>query len=260
MYILTFKRARSKYFEEGLDLAIQLGGKWDGETLRLEIPGDQLLGAYDTLLPLFFLVQHWSSLRATYNGKPVNPYRFILYMKFVRECSWKSTENPRNCYSWVDVPGWGCKKLDHIFYVIRGSGKYSSNEKYWYNFGHFKKNVWVIDKETLLQRLKSFALKKGLNRCPHFDMAFLEKAVQELPVKIIPDGVEFRYHYDVDYYKGKEVKVPVNIRHISEEWDDFDYSEKPYTRPILIPIVHKEGVEVDPKASRTLLRKPLSKN
>lgn len=40
MYILTFKHSRSKYFEMGLNMAIRLGGKWDGETLRLEIPDD----------------------------------------------------------------------------------------------------------------------------------------------------------------------------------------------------------------------------
>ena len=30
MFILTFKRSRSKYFEKGLALAEKLGGTWDG--------------------------------------------------------------------------------------------------------------------------------------------------------------------------------------------------------------------------------------
>jgi len=38
MYILTFKRSKSIYFEKGLDLAISLGGKWDGQQMVLEIP------------------------------------------------------------------------------------------------------------------------------------------------------------------------------------------------------------------------------
>jgi hypothetical protein len=31
MYILTFKKSRSVYFEKGLALAKKLGGSWDGE-------------------------------------------------------------------------------------------------------------------------------------------------------------------------------------------------------------------------------------
>ena len=260
MYILTFKHSRSKYFEKGLKLAIRLGGKWDGETLKLEVADDALLDAYDFLLPLFSVVQRWSSLRATYNGRPVNPYRFILSMHFINECAAQSNRDPENCDVWPDVPGWGCKKMDHIFYIIRGTGEYLNNEKYWYNFGRFEKNEWVIDKVRIFSRLRAFALEKGLDRCPHFDMAFLEKALQELPERIIPDDKEFRYHYELDYYKGKEVKVPINIRHISEEWDNVEWSKEPYSRPILIPIVFRERGKVDSEALRKVLRMVISKN
>ena len=44
MYILTFNRSRSKYFKKGLDLAE---------------------------LPLFEIIQNWSSTCAKYNGRKV---------------------------------------------------------------------------------------------------------------------------------------------------------------------------------------------
>lgn len=100
-------------------------------------------------------------------------------------------------------------------YQVLGNGEYSRKERFWYNFGRFnEKNEWVIDKETLYQRLYRHAEVTGLALCPFFDVKKLRRALTELPDRIVPDDKLFRVHYEEEFYKGGRVEVPVNIRHI----------------------------------------------
>lgn len=215
MYILTFKTSRSKYFQEGLDMATRLGGTWDRETMVLKIPESRLLRAYDRLLPLFQIVGRWSSLSATFRGQEVEPYRFILMMHFIKECAGKRSFDRDHCWLYSQEEGWGCKRLSNVQYQVLGNGEYSRKERFWYNFGRFnEKNEWVIDKETLYQRLYRHAEVTGLALCPFFEMKKLRKVLAELPDRIVPDDKLFRVHYEEEFYKGERVEVPVNIRHM----------------------------------------------
>jgi hypothetical protein len=216
VYILSFRTSRSKYFRKGLNMAIGLGGTWDGKTMILNIPDNKLLGAYEMLLPLFEIVENWSSLKATYNGKEVEPYRFILVMHFIRQCAGMRKKDRLHCWLNVEEKGWGCKRISNIMYGLSGNGEYRMNEKYWYNFGKFdEKNEWIIDRERLFRRLSSFAEEKGLTLCPYFRTGEVKRAVERLPSSILADDISFRLFYEEDYYKGRKVRVPVNIRHIS---------------------------------------------
>jgi hypothetical protein len=237
MYILTFKSSRSKYFQKGLDMARELGGTWDGETMVLKVPEDGLLDAYDMLLPLFQIVSNWSSLRASYRGKEVDPYRFILVMYFIRECAEIRKENQEHCWLISGEKGWGCKRISHIMYQLLGDGQYRRNDKYWYNFGGFNEhNEWVVDKEELYRRLSSFAEEKGLTICPYFRDREVRKAVDALPSSIVPDNKSFRVYYEEDHFHGRKVKVPVNIRHIPDPPDKYKKQETHYNADAIIPI------------------------
>lgn len=197
-------------------MAIGLGGTWDGKAMILNIPDNKLLGAYEMLLPLFEIVENWSSLKATYNGKEVEPYRFILVMHFIRQCAGMRKKDRFHCWLNVEEKGWGCKRISNIMYGLSGNGEYRRNEKYWYNFGQFdEKNEWIIDRERLFRRLSSFAEEKGLTLCPYFRTGEVKRAVERLPSSILADDISFRLFYEEDYYKGRKVRVPVNIRHIS---------------------------------------------
>ena len=226
MYILTFKSARSKYFPRGLKLAIRLGGTWDGESMVLKIPESRLLTSYKELLPLFEIVRNWSSLRATFRGQQVHPIHFILVMHYISDCAVKRRADPLHCRMYTEERGWGCKRLSRVQYHVFGDGKYRLNERFWYNFGHFnEKNEWVIDKKALFRRLYRHAESRGLILCPFFDAAKLEKALDDLPGIIVPDGKAYRVHYEFEYCRGDKVKVPVNIRHIQDSPDRFLQSQ-----------------------------------
>ena len=217
MYILTFNTSRSKYFQEGLKIARRLGGSWDGETMVLKIPGSGLLASYERLLPLFEIVGNWSSLRATFRGQEVDPFRFILVMHFIKECAGKGSSDPENCWLYPEEKGWGCKRLSNVQYHVFGGGEYTWNERFWYNFGRFnERNEWVIDKEKLYQRLYRHAEGKGLTLCPFFDVEMIKRSLDALPACIVPDDKSYRVHYEEEFYKGDGVKVPLNIRHIHD--------------------------------------------
>jgi hypothetical protein len=247
MYILTFKTSRSKYFQEGLEMARKLGGSWDGKTMVLEIPADRLLNAYDRLLPLFEIVGNWSSLKATYKGKKVDPYRFILVMHFLKECAGMRKKEPMHCWLNLEEQGWGCKRISNVMYQLGGNGVYEWNEKYWYNFGRFNdKNEWIIDKERIYQRLNGFAEDKGLTVCPFFRAGYLKESVDRLPDKIVPDEESFRLFYEEEFYKGKKIRVPVNIRHIPESGGKDAQEAGKYDPGAIIPVNH-DGIRKQKK-------------
>ncbi len=253
MYILTFKTSRSKYFQKGLDLARELGGTWDGNTMVLKIPENELLDAYDMLLPLFQIVSNWSSLRASYKGREVDPYRFILVMHFISECAEIRKEDQEHCWLISGEEGWGCKRISHIMYQLLGDGEYRQNNKFWYNFGRFNEhNDWVIDKEELYRRLSSFAEEKGLTICPYFRDREVRKAVDSLPSTIVPDNKSFRIYYEEEYYQGKKVKMPVNIRHIPIPPDKYKRQDRKYDSDAIIPIKHEtfRKLQTDPLKDR----------
>jgi len=218
MYTLTFQRSNSKHFQKALNHVYNLGGTWDGQTARMEIPEDKLLGAYEELGFLFGYIQHWKSLRATFRGKEVHPYRFIFLVwhnvsTCAEEC--KNSVEPRHCWSSVDAKGWGCKKIQSILRYTHGTAHYKVSNRYWYNFGDFQdKDTWQIYKPWILQRLKKEVKEKAIYLCPYFKMEEVEAAVNSLPDVIKPDGVRYVRYCTHEYVDGLKRSVPVNIRHV----------------------------------------------
>ena len=214
MYKLIFNKSKSKNFEKALVIAKSFGAEWNNSTITLFIPDNQLLDSYEKLLPLFNIIQNWKSTRAEFNKNRVNPYKFILSMKFIKECATDRMDNDKNCWLSEQCQGWSCKKISNVSYRELGNGNYKSNNRYWYNFGHFRKNQWIVDKEYLYKKLLLFAEKSGLYICPYFDKNQLELIVQNLPNEIIPNDIDYRIYYSVVYANGQELFCPENIRHI----------------------------------------------
>jgi len=218
MYILTFKRSKSKHFQKALNHAINMGASWDGETAKLIIPEKDLLTAYEDIHFLFGYIQKWNSTKATFRGKPVHPYRFIFQVwNTVNKCrTGKSeSEDPRYCWSACDSKGWGCKQLQRILRYARGTPHYKTSNRYWYNFGEYiDHDTWKLNKPLILQRLKKEVEDKALFLCPFFRMEEIEKAVRSLPNIIKVDNKQFTKYFTAEYVGGIKKAVPVNIRHV----------------------------------------------
>ena len=150
--------------------------------------------------------------------------------------------------------------INNILYLLLGDGKYDWNEKYWYNFGRFdEKNEWIIDKDRLYQRLIEYAEGEGVDVCSYFNAEWVRKAVDKLPSRIIPDDKEFRIYYEGEYFKGEQIKVPVNIRHIPDPPDKYDLQPRKYDVDAIIPIDHSLAKKPK-KSSRGRFWKRFSKN
>jgi hypothetical protein len=217
MYTLQFSKNKSKDFNSALKFALELGGSYDGKNVKTTIDHDQLLIAYKMMRTLFGLVQKWKSTKAFYKGKEVHPYQFIFYMHRISECADLSEINKNNCLLIDGTLAWSCKKVDIINYQESGSGVYSDNKRYWYNFGSFKKSKWIIDKQLIKKKLLDFSYLKGLDICPFFDENSLINQVDNLPSFIYPDNVTFKIHFSEQYIDGIKVQIPNNIRHITDK-------------------------------------------
>jgi hypothetical protein len=217
MYTLIFNKSKSKYFNKVLEISKILGGEWDGYTMRIKIPDEYLLNAYEIIGPLFGVIQNWKSTKAYYNDQEVKPYKFIFSMHLIKECAEHRIDNLKNCWLSEQCQGWGCKKISNISYHELGNGNYKTNNRYWYNFGHFEKNEWIINKEILQNKLISYSEKNGLPICPYFKKENIEIAIRNLPNKIIPDDINYRIYYSEIYASGQKVYCPENIRHIPKQ-------------------------------------------
>ncbi|MEI6865570.1 hypothetical protein [Flavicella sp.] len=216
MYCLTFKKNRSKHFQQAFDFAKELNCDVDGDLITIRIPEELLINAYAMIRTLFGIIQKWKGTTATYNGNKVNPYQFILQAHQIGECSSEFAINKNNCLT-GDSSAWSCNKINNIFYREGGSGKYKTNGKYWYNYGYFEGKKWIIDKDRLHEKLLKYVESKGINLCPVFELKNLHHAVANLPNFIVPDDISYRIHFEEKYIKGQKILIPNNIRHVNDK-------------------------------------------
>ncbi len=219
MFTITFKKSRSKNFLEAWDLAMELGAICEGKEIRLEINDYELFQSYQKLLPLIALIQKWKGVTATFNGRPVDLYKFVFKVcHHIVECA----EYRNGCYSdqgcWKNdkQPGWKCKLLDRPKRHITGTGDYKSKFLYWYNYGSFNEaGDWVVDKTQIWKVLKRNIEDNYIDACPFYSEQRIKDIVfKDLPDLIIPEGERFRILYSEDYKDWKLQNIPVNIRHV----------------------------------------------
>lgn len=204
MYILQFRKSKSKNFPEALKLAQEFGAEYDGTTVTLEI--SDLLNAYMQIRTLFGLIQNWRSTSATYNGKPVQPYQFILQAHWIGDC-YDEALLGRSCGT-----GWECLKLNNVKYDLPVC--FFKSHRYWYQFGEWKGKKWIINKQDIFNTLLNYANSKGISLCPFFDETKLQFIVGNLPDFLIADGVTFETVFADKYFNGEILQVPVGIKHL----------------------------------------------
>lgn len=205
MYKLIFLRNSSKYFQEALDFAIELGGTYKNGIVTIEIGNDRILKAYSTMRTLFGIIQNWKGTVAEYNGIPVHPYQFIYQTHKVYEC-FLERDIDHNCNLPDGSEGWGCKRLGIVNYKDEGRGKH------WYNYGHFQGYKWIIDKGRIKEKLLKYARENALDACPFFDETKLLNSVDNLPGFVVPDNVTFEIVYAEKFVDGTRIQYPSNVK------------------------------------------------
>ena len=204
MYKLQFLENKSKYFANALEMAKEVGGSFKNGVVTIEIT--DILNGYSQIRQIFSYIQNWKSVSATYKGKPVHPYQFLLHVHWIGDC-YDSRQKDKNCGA-----GWECIKVDNLRYHIPET--YYKSHKFWYQFGKWEGYKWIIDKVRIYAVLMEYAESKGITTCPFFDETKLQKIVENLPSYLVPDNVVFEMIYKEKYVEGEMVQVPYSIRHL----------------------------------------------
>ena len=204
MYVLTFRKNKSKYFPTALKFAMELNCTYKNGIVRIEIK--DVLNAYAQIRTLFSYIQKWEGTSATFKGKPVHPYQFLLHAHWIGDCHDKRTID-NNCGN-----GWGCIKIDNLRYHL--PDRPFKSHKYWYQYGFFSGQKWFVDKDKIYSILLKYAEDKAITSCPFFDEIKLRAAVDNLPDYLIPDNVTFGITFIEQYAGGQKVQVPDNILHL----------------------------------------------
>lgn len=214
MFILSFDKSKSKYFEEALKFSESLNCDFDGTTVTIKIPENELPTAYLTMRQLFGIIQGWKSTKATFRNQPVHPYQTILFFFKLFQCESISNFNKKNCLNSCGEIGWGCRKIDYVKFNVSGIGEYNQTLRFWYNFGFFRGSKWVIDKVSLFENIVAYIASKGIDICTNFEQNNLLFSIKSLPDYIIPDDRHYKILYQTKTIKGMEIQIPLNIRHI----------------------------------------------
>ncbi len=213
MPTLSFS-SKSQKFEYAVSLIKELGGEFDGVRAYLDIPDDKVIYVYEKLLDLLMIVGNWKTTVVESKGKTYNGHRFLFQTGYVIRNCYERCKSENNCGK--NSQGWGCVMIGGPSYYLSGKGNYKSGYRYWYNFGKFIGDKWVIDKEALLDKLKACIENSFVDYCPLFDFKWLVNRIYNLPDYIIPDDIKFRIFSKESYINGQKIMCPVNIRHIDE--------------------------------------------
>lgn len=217
MFILTFEKSRSPKFQKALDIAINLGGRFDGQTVIIELSGwDDISNLYEKLLPLMSIISTWKSVKAKFNGKSVNPFGFMMHSRNLKDCAENHTDaDEYYCMGPASYNSWGCRLLNNILLQPDKNASYKRNDLYWYNYGKFdSRGIWVINKPLIVETLLKHASNSGLDLCPYFKIDRIFEAVENLPFEITVDNVSWEYFYEPGYVGSSIERIPTNIRHI----------------------------------------------
>lgn len=214
MYILSFKKNKSKKFEEALEFAKALNCSYDGEEVVIEITDEELPTAYLMMRQIFGIIQGWKSTKATFRGRVVHPYQTILFFFKLFQCESASNVDKKNCYNSCNEIAWGCRKIDNVLFSVTGSGEYGNTRKFWYNFGFFRGSKWIIDKVSLFENIVAYIEDMGIDICTNFEQNNLFNSITTLPNYIIPDNKRYKIHYVKKIVAGTELLIPDNIRHL----------------------------------------------
>ena len=180
---ILFYKSSSKYYDSTcLQCEAFSGYTQSGSTNEIVIDLQELKEKYRQVFLLFGTLKNWSKSEYYINDSRSNA-RSIESILSIIQCE----QNCMNCviadeFCYGDA-GWGCKYLSSVALRRESYYHYSSNS-YWYEFGHFEQDEWIIDKNKILTTIKREAAEKNVDICTCFSIQKAEDIISLLPDKI----------------------------------------------------------------------------
>lgn len=191
---IVFYKSSSKFYDTVCSLCEAFDGyktEQAKNTLILEIA--ELKDKRETFEYILGYIRNWKKTECFIDNKScdISKLNFLFDIfnceKFCKKC----IVNNEFCF---EDAGWGCKRLASI--SLRRESYYSyRSDAYWYDFGHFENDDWILDKDRLLSQLQSEATAKHIEICEYYDFKRIENTVQSLPDKISITDEECDWEY-----------------------------------------------------------------
>jgi hypothetical protein len=192
-FTITFSAFRSPRYQQ----ALQLAGShsYTGSDLG-------------TLRSLYDLLKEKGMYKV--NGVDIDRKGFVRALDVAACCAKRSHAH------YCTASAWGCRMIRSVELHL----SYASN--YWYTFGHFEGDIWIIHKEEILQRVMDEVKSRSISQCQHYNADYITRAISLLPDRINMKTTRlFRYTYGPRYIGDSDRTTPTGIEHV--------YEQRPYT-------------------------------
>lgn len=191
---IVFHKSSSKYYDSCCLKCEQLFSYQRDKNINIVLINDDEFRAKRELISsILETVRHWTKSKFYIDDMEVSDFELEkLYQVLDCETEKNSEVVDRDhCYT---QNGWGCSKLEEI--SLRSCSYYNRSKYYWYEFGHFENDQWVIDKSRIKMILDKEIQRKRLEICKFFDIDRIHKEIDNLPgtIEVIENG-EWCYKY-----------------------------------------------------------------
>ena len=218
---IVFYKSSSQYYES-LCESCRFFETYEQEksTNTLTLGLDDLREKQQNIKSILTVIKSWSKTEYYINGNRASFYS-VEAMLALFECEKRCSEcviSNEYCY---DETGWGCRYINSI--ALRRASYYHRSNLNWYEFGRFQDDVWIVDKDRILEQLKKEVAEKHVEACKFFALSRLESALLTLPEKIIvtdDDSCEWEYKYREAPVGMKQTEV-IGVR--PHEDHSYDY-------------------------------------
>lgn len=219
----------------------------------IEIDLDEINEKRKQFNSIYDIIKNWQKTEYYINQNKVDKYELEKFIEIV-DCDryYKKDEKDKEfCYS---DSGWGCRFINSI--SLRDSNfryRYYDRVNVWYEYGHFENGIWIIDKETIKNKIYSEIEEKNLKVCSHFDISRIDESISLLPNQIeVNESEECKWEYKYrESPMGLEQTEIIGIRPKLEEDNysgglsfslKFDQQEKEEDKKKYVPDVTFEDI------------------
>jgi len=192
---LCFDISKSKFYKKAIQIASNCldfrPAKEDTQNI-IVITEKTVENDYLYIQKLWDIIRTWKNVHLSVNGEIATKEIFIPLQCYALYK--KSLIQELHCLNGKYEVGWSCKQLISVVRNLRFYGH--TNFVAWYQVGHFKDNIWQVDKEKIAEILKREVCLKCFYLCPLFSFEKVQIHIDNLPNVINPlENKLWKFHY-----------------------------------------------------------------
>ncbi len=207
---ISFGPTKSRNFKDAVRLSKRFESIEIGKDhVEISTHPVEIFRKWDTFSHLFHVVRNWVTFVLTAREKLIPKSDLSSFFYKVQEVYYFCREKELDP-NYKESFEWGCPLIKSI--RLKPLPFLGGN--YWYHYGHFDKNVWIIEKEKIRTVILNEIIEKYIDFCPDFDMKYVGQKINDLPEEIdLTKNEFFRIIYEKKFIKDRIVRVPKTIVH-----------------------------------------------